>query len=83
MVSQGQDTNNLPITYLWYHIIPSNICHITKSWKHQKEGHQLNETYQDNMGGCTECCKIYDKGIGGNTGVSNNNKVKAIKLMFL
>ena len=60
-VAQVHNANGLPITYCWSHGTTSNIWHNRKICKLQKEGHKSNATYQNNMGGSTERCKVQNK----------------------
>ena len=44
LISQGYDTNGIPITYCWYHGITPNLRNNRKYCKRQKEGHKSNAT---------------------------------------
>ena len=83
LVSQGNDANDLLITYCWFHDITSNIFNNSKSCECQKEGHKLNATYQNHMEGCTEHFKSSRKLIRGSMAGSNNNTIKETKLPLL
>ena len=55
--SQGTDTDGNKITYCWTHGTTTNLRHNSKTCSRPKEGHRVEATLQNQMGGSNERCK--------------------------